>query len=187
MEDRNIVEEIRKFVEEECNNPASKYGKEPYEFHFVPMVSYAKELAKKQNVDIELIELAAWLHDIGSIICGRENHHITGAEIAEKKLRELDYSEEKIVIIKKCIFNHRGSQLNSLESVEEQIIADADAMSNFDNIPGIFKAAFMYENKTQGEAKDSARIKLQNKWNQLSSASKILVKDKFEAAMILLK
>ena len=36
-------------------------------------------------------------------------------------------------------------------------------MSNFENIAGIFKAAFVYENLTQGEAKDSVRKKLEDK------------------------
>ncbi len=183
----NIVEEIRKFVEEECKKPTSKYGYEPYEFHFIPTVNYAKKLAEELGGDLELVEIAAWLHDIGSIIYGREKHHITGAEIAEKKLKELNYPEEKIELVKKCILNHRGSIDNLRISVEEKIIAEADAMSNFEMIPGIFKAAFVYENKNQSEAKESVRKKLQNKWNQLSDKGKELIKEKYESAMILLK
>jgi uncharacterized protein len=181
----NITEEIRKFVEEECNKPTSKYGKEPYEGHFVPMVDYAKKLAEDLNANLEIVELAGWLHDIGSIIYGREDHHITGAEIAEKKLREFNYPEEKIILIKKCILNHRGSKNYNRETIEEQIIAEADTMSNFDNISGIFMAAFLFENKNTEGAKEAVRKKLQNKWNQLSDKSKELIKEKYEAAMLL--
>jgi uncharacterized protein len=181
----DIVEEIKKFVEEECKKPTSKYGHEPFEFHFIPMVNYAKLLAKELNADLEVVEIAGWLHDIGSIIYGRENHHITGAEIAEKKLSELNYPAEKIKLVKKCILNHRGSREDIRETIEEQIIADADAMSNFDNISGIFKAAFVFENQTQGEAKKSTLKKLKNKWNQLSDRSKELVRTKYDAVIIL--
>ena len=132
--------------------------------------------------------IAAWLHDIGSIIYGREDHHITSAKVAEDKLKELQYPAEKIELIKKCILNHRGSQQNGRDSIEEQIIAEADVLSNFDNIAGIFKAAFIYENKTQGEAKDSVRQKLERKWKQLHfENSKKIIKPKYEAAMLLLK
>ncbi len=183
-----IIEEIRKFVEEECKKPSSKYGLDPYEYHFVPVVKFAKLLAsKKEGVDLEIVEIAAWLHDIGSIIYGRKEHHLTGAEIAEKKLRDLNYPEEKIVLVKKCISNHRGSREDFRESFEEQILAEADAMSHFDNVAGIFKAAFVYENQSQDEAKKSTFKKLNNKWNQLSLEGKELVRDKFEAARILLK
>ncbi len=187
MKTENIVGEIRKFVEEECNKETSKYGKEPYEYHFVPMVNHAIKLAEKKQADKEIVELAAWLHDIGSIIHGRKDHHITDAEIAEIKLREYNYTEEKIEKIKHCIISHRGSNNLLPETIEAEIIIEADAMSNFENIAGIFKAAFVYENNTQGEAKDSVREKLIRKWNQLSEEGKKIIKPKYKAAMLLLK
>ena len=139
----DIINEIKHFVEDECKKPTSKYGYEPFHFHFVPMVNYAEKLADELGGDKEVILIAAWLHDIGSIIHGREDHHITGAKIAEEKLKELQYPAEKIELVKKCILNHRSSQQNGRSSLEEQIIAEADAMSNFDNIAGIFKAALV--------------------------------------------
>ena len=184
----NIVQEIKYFVENECKKPGSKYGYEPFPFHFVPMVNYAAKLADELGGDKEVILISAWLHDIGSIIYGREGHHLTGAKIAEKKLKELQYPAEKIELVKKCILNHRSSQQSGRESIEEQIIAEADVMSNFDNLAGIFKAAFIYENKTQNEAKDSVKQKLERKWRQLHfDNSRKIIKPKFEAAMLLLK
>ncbi|MCX6761109.1 MAG: HD domain-containing protein [Candidatus Nealsonbacteria bacterium] len=184
----DIVQEIKNFVETECKKPTSKYGYEPFPFHFVPAVGYAEELADEFGGNKEIILIAAWLHDIGSIISGREDHHITGAMIAEEKLKELQYPAEKIELVKKCILNHRGSQHNSKESIEEQIVAEADAMSSFDNISGIFKAAFIYENQNQGEAKSSVKRKLENKWKQLHfEKSKQIIKPKYDAAMLLLK
>lgn len=184
----DIIEEIKNFVEEESRKPGSKYGYEPFLFHFVPTVKYAQELAEQLGADKEIVTLAAWLHDIGSVIHGRENHHLTGAEIAEKKLKELGYPEDRIELIKNCILNHRGSQENNPQSVEEKIISDADALSNFDNIPGIFKAAFVYENLTQEEAKEAVRKKLENKWNKLHfNNSKDIIRPRYEAAMVLFK
>lgn len=183
---KNIIEEIRGYVEDECKKPTSRYSYEPYLFHFIPMHKYAKMLAEKLNADLEIVELAAWLHDIGSIIYRRENHHITSARIAEEKLKELNYPEEKVGKVKQCILSHRGSTKLKRETVEAQIIADADAMSNFDNITGIFRAAFTFENHTQMSAKDSVRQKLINCWEKLSPISKEIVKEKYDAAMLLL-
>jgi len=183
MEKTNIVEEVRKFVEEECKKPDAHYGIGCYLYHFVSMHSYAKMLAEKLNADLETVELAAWLHDIGSIIHGREKHHITGAEIAEKKLRELNYPEEKIKLIKECILCHRGSVNVEKKSKEAQIIADADAMSAFDNIGGIFNAAFIFEKKDQKVGTKAVKEKLINSWNKISPIAKEFVKEKYEAAM----
>ncbi|MBU4216434.1 HD domain-containing protein [Candidatus Parcubacteria bacterium] len=184
----NIITEIKNFVEAECLKPSSKYGYEPFPHHFVPVVQYAGRLADELGGDKEVILIAAWLHDIGSIIYGRDDHHITGAKVAEEKLTELGYPAEKIALIKKCILNHRGSQHNTCDSVEEKIIAEADVLSSFENLAGIFKAAFVYENLTQSEAKESVRTKLENKWQQLHfDKSKEIIKPKYEAMMLLLK
>jgi uncharacterized protein len=184
----DIIDEIKKYVEEESKRPTAKYGYEPFLYHFTSVVKYAQQLAEEFGGDKEIITLAAWLHDIGSVVNGREDHHITGAEIAEKKLRELNYPQEKIELVKKCILNHRGSQNNDRKTIEEKIVAEADAMSNFDNLAGIFKAAFVYEGKDQQEATVSVLKKLKNKWEKLHfEKSKEIIKPKYEAVVTLLK
>lgn len=183
-----IIDTVKKFVEDECKKPTSKYGYDPFVYHFVPMVKYATRLADDLDADKEIITIAAWLHDIGSIIYGRSDHHITSTKVAEKLLKKLKYPPERIDWVKKCILNHRGSIKNECESLEEKIISDADAISNFDNLSGIFEAAFVYENLSRGEAQVSVYNKLQNKWGQLYfDKSKELIRPRYEAAMLLLK
>lgn len=183
----NIIKEVRDFVEQECLNPNNVQGYDPFKHHFIPVVEHAKRLAKELNADQELLEITAWLHDIGSIKHGRKNHHITGAKIAEEKLKQFNYSREKIELIKKCILNHRGSKENSRETTEEQIIAEADTLACFDDITGIFQAAFCWEgHKTRNSAKKAVIEKLIRKYNKLHfESSKKLIKPKYEAAMLL--
>lgn len=182
-----ITKLARNFIEEECRKPDSHYGYEPYVFHFVPMVKYALELANNLGADAEVVEIAAWLHDVGSIKMGRKNHHNTGATIAKKFLIDNGYDIKKSCLIVKCIKNHRSSTNRCCQSIEEKIISDADAISNFDNLAGIFKAAFVFEGQTQGEAAVTTRQKLQRKWNGLYlEQSKKIIKEKYRAAMLLL-
>jgi len=182
----SIIENVRKFVKEECQKSSSKYGSEPYQFHFVPMVGYAKKLAEELGGDMEIITIASWLHDIGSIIEGRKDHHISGARIAEEKLQSLNYPTEKIDKVKNCILNHRGSKHSKRLTMEEKIVAEADALSNFENVSGILKAAFVYEGLNQKEAGKALRKKLQNKYDQLHfEQSKQMIKPKYEAVKLL--
>lgn len=184
----DIIEAVRSYVEGECKKPTSKYGYAPYEFHFVPMVKYAEKLSDELGGDKEIISVAGWLHDIGSIVYGRENHHITGATLAENKLRELNYPEDKIEKVKNCILNHRGSLQKEQNTLEEKIIAEADVLSNFDNISGVFMAAFVYEGLNQADAKKSVKKKFENKYKQLHfEQSKKMIKPKYEALMLLFK
>ena len=183
----NITEEVKKFVEEECKKPTARCP-EAFEFHFVPVVKYSLILAEKLNADKEIVEISAWLHDIGSIIYKRENHHITSCEIAEKKLQELNYPSDKIEKIKHCIISHRGSKNIKRETIEAEILAEADALSHFDDLPGLFQTCYIYENvKSRIDAKNSIRTKLINSYNKLSENSKKIIKPKFDAAMLLLE
>jgi len=183
----NIIEKVKRFVEEECKKKGSKYGEEPFLSHFLPTVEHAEKLSEKLGGDKEVILISAWLHDIGSIIDGRDNHHETGAKIAEKKLKEFKCPQKKIELVKKCILNHRGSKFNNRENIEEKILADADTLSNFNNIAGIFKAAYIYENCSQDEAREVVLKKLKQKWKQLHfESSKKIIKPKFKAVMLLL-
>lgn len=183
-----ITDEIKNFVENECKKSTSKYGYEPYAFHFVPMVKYGLDLVDELGGDREIVEIACWLHDIGSIVHGRKNHHITGAKIAEKILKEFNYPKDKIEIVKKCILNHRGSVNTLRNSIEEKIVAEADTMSAFDNIPGIFKAAFIYENLDQGKAREAVVEKIKNKWKKLHfDNSRKILEPKYKAIMFLFK
>jgi len=83
----NLIEEIKKYVEDECKKETNFFGVNIYNHHFISMVKYAKMLAKETGADEEIVEIAAWLHDIGSILGDYENHHLSGAEHAERLLK----------------------------------------------------------------------------------------------------
>ena len=188
MDSKIIEEKVKKFVESECKKPGSHYGYDPFVFHIIPVVKHAQGLADKFKADKEIVTIAAWLHDIGSFMCGRENHHITGAKIAEEKLKEFGYQQDKIDQVKNCILSHRGSQKIETNTIEAQILAEADTLGAFDDITGLYQCAFVYEKLSRTEAKKSIKQKLENKWNQLQlKGSKEMARPKYKAAMLLLK
>ena len=85
---KQIIEQVREFVKKECEKPEAHY-KGAFDKHFVNVVRNARELSKQQNVDEEIVEISAWLHDIGSIVGRYEDHHIASAEIADEFLKSL--------------------------------------------------------------------------------------------------
>ena len=184
----NFISQVKQFVKKECQKADSHYGLEPFECHFASVVKYARELAQELGGDEEVVTIAAWLHDIGSIVSGRKDHHLTGAKIAENFLEKIHYPKDKIILVKKCILNHRGSTHGQRKSLEEKIVAEADTLSAFESLPGLFKAALVYEKMTQIEARVAVREKLERKWRQLYfPKSKELVRPQYEAMKILLK
>ncbi|MBW2996632.1 HD domain-containing protein [Candidatus Woesearchaeota archaeon] len=181
-----MIEEVRKRVEEEHKKPTNLF-KGSYEHHFVPVVKYANQLAEKLGANKEIVEIAAWLHDIGSIIGDYENHHISGAEYAEKLLKEYNYPQEKIEQVKHCIIAHRGSKSIPRETIEAECVANADAMAHFDNIPSLFGLAFLSKKKDTDEAKEFIKGKLQRSWNKLMPEAKEMIKLKYDAAKVILE
>ena len=125
---------------------------------------------------------------MGSVTIGREDHHITGCQIAEKKLKELNYDPDKIEKVKHCILTHRGSKSIKRETIEAEILADADSMSHFDELGGLFKYEFIINGITfkQKEAQKRVKEKLARSYNKLSDSAKKIIKPKYDAAMLLL-
>lgn len=183
----NIAEEVRKYVKEECKKDTNFFGISAYNHHFVSTVKYAKILARKTGANQEIVEIAAWLHDVASILGNYENHHIAGAECAEKILKKYNYPKEKIEQIKHCIKAHRGSKDIPRETIEAECIADADAMSHFDNISSLFNLALVVRKLGTDEAKKFIKEKLERSWIKLTPKAKAIIKPKYNSAMILLK
>src|SRR5574344_716305 len=77
---------------------------------------------------------------------------VKNAEILAEK-----YNADK----KACIINHRGSTDNKRLSKEEQITADADAISHFDNVPSLLYLAYKEKNMSIEEGKNFVKSKLE--------------------------
>ncbi len=185
---QEIINKVKQFVKKEYQKPTATYGFGPFANHILPVVDLADSLAKKLGADREVVILAGYLHDIGSCCYDRETHHQTGAKIAEDLLKKFNYPEDRIKLIKKCIYNHRGSMNLERKSLEEKIIAEADTLSCFENIPGLFEAALVHEGLDQNEAGQSVLEKMERKYAQLHlPESKSIGKPKIEALRLLLE
>ena len=181
--------EIERRVKESAASKENKFTYGHWTNHVKKVVVYAQFLAEKQHGDTEICEIAALLHDIAQYSGNTDSnniHHIEGAKIAGQILMELNYPEEGIERVKKCILNHRGSVLKPAESIEEQIIKDADAMSHFDTIPSLFKVAFRVLKLTENDAGSWVRDKIERDWTKISDQSKPYISDKYEAVKLLL-
>lgn len=183
----DIIEYLKKEIKHRAENENNKFGIGAF-YHIEAVAKNAEILADKYNADKEVCVIAAWLHDIASITDYDlyEEHHIYGAKIAHEILRKFEYDENKIELVKKCILNHRGSVDNKRLSKEEQIIADADAISHFDSIPSLLYLAYKEKNMSIEDGKQFVKSKLERSFNKLSDNSKTFYEQKFNNVMELL-
>ena len=113
-----------------------------------------KLMEKGIEVDLEVLELAALLHDIGRNI-SEERHAIVSAEIARQILNSLGYSKDKIEKVVKAILAHSYSARIKPETIEGAILSDADKLDALGAI-GIARV-FMYGGAKGRSIEDSIK------------------------------
>ena len=107
-----LIKDIKALLQDICKDDRVKY-------HIEPVVKSAKNLALKFNADVQVVEIASYLHDVTKITGDRKKHHITGAKYAEVFLSKYNIEEWKVESIKNCIKKHRGLSEYTRDTIEE--------------------------------------------------------------------
>jgi len=102
--------------------------------HVERVLQNALHIAKVEGADLEIVELAALLHDIARPLdvtdrgSGDICHAVEGAKMAEEILKRHNYPEDKIKKICHCIRTHRFRDEAEPETIEAKVIYDADKL-----------------------------------------------------------
>ncbi len=118
----NLKEKIQPYFSEGSGHEFS---------HTQRVYNNAIKIAKGEDVDIDIVKVAALLHDIARIKEDNKEvscHAVTGAEMAKPILIELGFPEDKIDKVCYAIKVHRFSNGINPETKEAQIIQDADRL-----------------------------------------------------------
>lgn len=97
--------------------------------HVQAVVELSAELAKKYHADVQLVRLAALLHDI-SLIENQEPHDELSATKAYYFLVSENVPEAMAQQVKNIVLRHRAKVFVP-ETLEEKILATADAIAHF--------------------------------------------------------
>lgn len=179
-----IEEIIYEEVKRRCGLSSNSYGIGAWDHHIKIVYELAKKYALSYEANLEIVSLAALLHDIASVTDANftENHHIIGSQIAEELLLKEKYSKDKIELIKRCILNHRGSVLLEKNSSEEICIADCDAMAHFYSIPSLLSMVYREKKLSIDDGSKFVLDKLERSYNKMSDKGKILVRKQYDSA-----
>ena len=179
---QEIMERSARF-EEQTKGTKDEYN--IYREHIQYVYKYVVLLSKDKNVDKEVLELSALLHDISmtDMTLDRSRHNEFGADIAEQLLSENNYPEDKVLLVKKCILNHSKRRSEYRTTEEEQILVDADGLSHFDAIKKLYSLPSMVMGLNEEDSVRFVQDKLTGDYNELSDELKYLVKDKYDRVM----
>jgi len=112
--------------------------------HVNRVVNIATFLAKKEKANVELVKIGALLHDIGW--AEGKPHNETGAKLANKILKEMNYPKGKSEKIVRIILHHPLAFKDKLETLEEKIVWDADKIDLI-GVVGVVRAFHWLGNK----------------------------------------
>jgi HD superfamily phosphodiesterase len=184
-----VIHDIERMVEHVCKQETNIFGYTIWTHHITHVVKNAKRLAKLLGADLEIVEIAALLHDFASVKDKNlyKDHHINSAIEAEKILKSFDYPAEKIDAVRHCIEAHRGSVAEKRRSIEAECVASADAMAHIQNVPALLYSAYLQRGMDIDKGTEWLRRKLERSWNKLIPEAKEMVKDKYLAAIEILK
>ena len=186
----HIVEKMRQEIirrsarfEEQTRGTKDEYN--IYREHIQYVYKHVIMLSKDKNVDGEVLELAALLHDISmtDMALDRSRHNEYSAEIAEQLLRENDYPEDKTQLVKKCILNHSKIRYEYRNTDEEKILVDADGLSHFDAITNLYSLPSVVMGLSEEDSVRFVQDKLTGDYEELSEDLKHLVKEKYDRVM----
>ena len=180
--EQEIIRRSNKF-EKDTKGTKDEYN--IYKEHIQYVYKYVMLLSQNKDVDKEVLQLSALLHDIAMTDknLDRSKHNEYGAEIAEQFLRENNYSGDKIEFVKKCVLNHSSKRAEYRTTEEERILVDADGLSHFDSISNLYSLAHNVMNFDDEECIKFVQDKLTRDYNEISDNLKYLVEDKYKKIM----
>ncbi|MCR4599762.1 MAG: GNAT family N-acetyltransferase [Acetatifactor sp.] len=187
---RNIVEKMRREIirrsdlfEEQTKGTKDEYNL--YREHVQYVYKYAVMLSKDADVDKEVVELSALLHDISmtDMALDRSRHNEFGSAMAEQLLREQNYPEEKTQLVAKCILNHSSKRAQYRTTQEEELLVCADGLAHFDAYKSLYSLAHKVMGLNDEESLKFIQDKLTKDYAEIREDLKSLVDDTYARVM----
>jgi uncharacterized protein len=176
-----IVEAIREYVAEACSSSKNAFGPAFFEQHLSVVAGYGKRLGEALGADLEMIELAAWLHDISAVqdIAVLPKHPGLSAEIAQGVLQQHGYSPERIDRVARCIAAHSVPVQTGHGLPEEVCVSNADAMSQIVKPAYWLYYVFRVRRFNFAEGRDWLRQRVENNWAALIPPAREIVENEY--------
>ncbi len=95
--------------------------------HVERVRNVAIDIARRENADLQVVEIASWLHDIG-VIVDKGTHYDIGAELSRGFLLGLGYDADLVEQVCHAIATHSRYGGADPETIEAKVLQDADAV-----------------------------------------------------------
>lgn len=138
--------------------------------HVRAVVTLALKLADLTGADREIIEAAAWLHDVRKD--AGDLHPQEGAKFARQFLPTTSFPTHKIEAVARAIEDHMGLFLDKpLTNLESAVLWDADKLTKIGLTGGLHRLAGKLAGSKERTLKELRQKELNNDWLSKTVAS----------------
>ena len=156
IESNNINKELVRYIEDKIF-PLYNRNEEGHGIgHIKTVIKRSLELAKKYDVNLDMVYTIAAYHDLGHYI-DRKTHELISAEIfvKDEKVKQW-FTDEEVNIIKEAIEDHRASSNHEPRSIYGMIISTADR--TIVDIDNTIKRTYSYGKKNYAELPEEEQV-----------------------------
>jgi len=164
--------ELRERVKRLC---LSAYPPHNWDDHLIPVVNSALKLQQIHGGDRFIIEVGAYMHDIGRVLFdylkfAGVTHEISGFYYTRFKLWQYGFDRESRRRIAKCVLEHSYSGISGYRptSLESKIVLNADAIAAFEKWKYQFSIYYSTRGRDKRKTKRWLLGKLDLSWEKLT-------------------
>lgn len=126
-----LVAAVHDLVRAECARATNRFSPSFFEDHVLPVVDLARELAPRLGARRDVVELAAYLHDLAAIrdLSCVPTHAADGARLAGELLRVRGAPAPLAEAVARCCAAHSSPVPPGQGSAEEVCLSNADLLA----------------------------------------------------------
>ena len=183
-----LTADVRDWVHGACQRDENVFGPAFFDQHLVVVAECAARLGGALGADLEVLELAAYLHDISAVLDVNTmlDHPRLSADCATGLLLARGYPEDRVSMVARAIASHSDPLPMGSASPEAISISNADAVARILRPAYWMYFAFVVRKLSFEEGRQWLRRLLEKQWSALIEPATELVATEYAATLDLL-
>lgn len=177
-----ILDQIRGEVRALCQEPGNVLAPGFYDGHLARVARYGLELADALAADREIVELAAWLHDISAVLdfATLPAHAAASADRAAAMLAAHGYPDARVAAVADAVRRHTRPLQVSEGTPEEVALSNADAMAQIAAPDYWLYFAFRIRNLGYAEGRSWYEALVRRNWEAIVPQARAILEPRYQ-------
>ncbi len=180
-----LLDDVRRKVQAACERPGNVLTGSFYPEHLRLVAAYSTLLAPALGADPEVVELAAYLHDLSAVLdfATLPTHAAASAELARATLAERGYPDRRSEQVAAAIRKHSEPLSAGAGTPEEICLSNADAMAQIAAPAFWLYFAFRVRNLGYADGRDWYGHRIRQCWEAMVPEARALVGTEYARAL----